>query len=254
MNGRSGSTVVLDGLTATKTVRGPWEAEYMRRHPGVFVRVISTCTNGADDTCQYSMVEGQPATWDELDDALPRAAALLPQLWTQPAPHGNPHWRPALFAHLTGIVQREGLQLTYDDIRFLVREADHHQLTVDRCIHGDPTLANLVYDDRLPFERWRWIDPLTRPYIPGDPLVDLGKLYQSCLGYEQVLAGREPERHDALMECLAQQLGLCEYHGLVWCAIHLVRLIPYQHDEDKSVFAEMLHTLLDELKEEHTDD
>jgi hypothetical protein len=253
MNGRSGSMVVLDGLTATKTVHGRWEPDYMTKFPDVFVHVISRCENGTDDVVQYSMVEGIPATHEERDDALPKAAALLPRLWQRAAPSANPDWPRALFDHLTAIVAAEQFQLRADDLRFLVRESNHHDPKMDRCIHGDPTLANIVYVNGA-HSRWRWIDPLMRPYIPGDPLVDLGKLYQSCLGYERVLAGLEPERDDALMECLAEQLGLCEYHGLVWTAIHLVRLIPYQHDADKPVFAEMLHTLLDELKLEHTTD
>jgi hypothetical protein len=253
MNGRSGSTVVLDGLIATKTVHGPWEAEYMRRFPDVFVRVTSICSNGTDDLVSYSMVEGIPATWDELDVALPRAAERLSKLWEH-AGRTVPNWRPELFTHLVNICRAQELQLTQDQLRWLVREADHHGLKVDRCIHGDPTLANLIYDSRLPHSCWRWIDPLTRPYIPGDPLVDLGKLYQSCLGYERVLAGLEPQRDDALIEGLAEQLGLCEFHGLVWTAIHLIRLIPYQREGDKSVFAEMLHDLIDELQTQHTDD
>lgn len=254
MNGRSGNTVILDGRTARKIVRGPWEPDYMKRYPNVFVRVIGTAYSGTSDLVEYTMVEGTPATWEELQDALPKAAALLPQLWANPAPFSYPDWPRALFEHLSAIALKEQLQLRTEDIRFLVCESNHHQLQTDRCIHGDPTLANLVFDSRLPHTRWRWIDPLTRPYIPGDPLVDLGKLYQSCLGYERVLAGLEPERDDALIEGLAEQLGLCEYHGLVWCAIHLVRLIPYQAEHDKPVFAEMLHTLLDELKTEHTAD
>lgn len=250
--GRGGNSVILDGLTARKKVVGTWEPEYMQRHRDVFVQVISVSEFG-EGRCgpiEFSMVEGQGATHEDLRDALPKAASLLKQLWQYAWPEHNPDWKRALYDHLLEVTQRQDLQLTKLDLAWLVRQADHHQLKMGRCIHGDPTLANLVYDARLPHSRWRWIDPLTRPYIPGDPLVDLGKLYQSCLGYERVLAGLEPERDDALIESLAEQLGLCEYHGLVWTAIHLIRLIPYQREQDKPVFAHMLHDLLDELRNE----
>ncbi len=245
--GRSGSSVVIHDLVVTKTVRGPWEPNWMRRFPEVFMPVIATCEHG--DHLEYTMPRGEPARWDELTDALPKAATLLRRLWATCWEQHNPRWAEALFDHLDGLRQVHDIQLTRDDVRYLVREASHHQVRQPRCIHGDPTLANLIYDASRPFDRWRWIDPLARPYIPGDPLVDLGKMYQSCLGYERVLAGLEPERDDAMIQQLAEITGLCEHHGLVWCAIHILRLIPYQDEKDRPLFAEMLHDLVSECQQ-----
>lgn len=253
--GRGGHRVVFTGQTATKTVTGAWEPTFMAEHRDVFVPVLWRVESlGNGGLVEYAMPECLPAGWDDIQEALPKAAPLLQKLWATAAPLTNMHWASALFRHLRDVVAKEHLQLRDEDVRFLVHECQHHRVMYHRCIHGDATLANIVYDGSLTCRRWRWIDPLLRPYIPGDPLVDLGKMYQSCLGYERVLAGLNPDRDDALIESLAEQLDMCEYHGLVWCAVHLVRLIPYQHDHDKPIFAELLHDLLDELRAEHTDD
>lgn len=251
MNGRSGNAVIVDGGSARKTVTGNWEPTFMWEHPDVFVQVIGVSEfQGPTGPVEYSMVECVPADHTEIRDALPKAASLLKRLWDQPWAAHNPRWQAPLAQRLKVICATEGVQLRDKDVDWLVREADHHQLHTGRLIHGDATLANLVYDGRLPFERWRWIDPLTRPFVPGDPLVDLGKMYQSCLGYERVLAGLEPERDDDLIEGLAHQTNLCEFHGLVWATVHIIRLIPYQHTKDKPIFAEMLHNLFEELRDE----
>lgn len=55
--------------------------------------------------------------------------------------------------------------------------------------HGDPTIANVMFTE----DGWlRLIDPRVAPYIPSMQSVDKGKIYQSMLGWETVLAHEEP--------------------------------------------------------------
>lgn len=151
---------------------------------------------------------------------LPTGIDLLREyLWSNPStPKTN--WKPQLVNHLRTIYPSSGLMARVE------RLAD-----VDPCrrIHGDATLANLL---RFPFGV-RWIDPLDRPYVPGDPLVDAGKILQSCYGYENVLAGRKTDQHylyqpRVVLEALLDEFGDSGLdRARTWSLVHLARLLRY---------------------------
>ena len=167
---------------------------------------------------QRVTLRGAPATMDDLGAGI---ALLRRHLWSQRVPP-KLQWKPRLLNHLRTIYPSSALEERVRDLP-----------DVDPCvrIHGDATLANLV---RYPFGV-RWIDPLDRPYVPGDPLVDVGKVLQSLHGYELTLDGN-PAHPWPISPCLTDQAmtGLRETErerAQTWTLVHLARLLRY-HSRD----------------------
>jgi hypothetical protein len=153
-------------------------------------------------------------------------------LWSQDDLTPHLGWREKLLSHLIRIRCTSG-------VRHLV-EKDLPEAPDRQCrIHGDATLANLLFDSQR--MRWVWCDPLRRPYIPGDPLVDLGKMFQSCWGYERVLIeDATPSLDEQMADRLANIAGLNYDDAMRWCHVHIVRLLPYQTRHVADRFVEVL--------------
>jgi len=114
----------------------------------------------------------------------------------------------------------------------LRREIDWDSLR--RCLtHGDPTYDNVMFRDnsgKLPTPVL--VDPLpATPAVPDLWSVDLGKLLQSCLGWEV-------HRYSDIRMSFAHPLELRqalkleqtdnEWRATVyWCVVHLLRTLPY---------------------------
>lgn len=100
--------------------------------------------------------------------------------------------------------------------------------------HGDPTLDNVMIDD---LGEIVLIDPI--PSYHGSPelrAVDLGKLLQSAFGYELVKYQdvRWAIDIDEILDEFAQFEREVDLRAaLFFCAVHYLRLIPYQLDEVK---------------------
>ena len=173
------------------------------------------------------------------EEHLLEAAQLLRIMWQEPWSWQPPGWNTGLRNHLKHQVIKFNLPLNLEWVD-AAAVATNVWAGKPAKIHGDPTLANLVVGPDGP----RWIDPLNRPYIPGDPHVDLGKLYQSCMGYEQVLQGTwPPSINKGLMRCLADTLNLSATLGLVWCKVHFIRLLPYQYDDQRSKMIDLMGSI-----------
>jgi hypothetical protein len=226
--GRGHSHLSFSPFTVTKRVANAWEPLYMRRFPDVFVEV--------QDIKYLSFTMRRLREPDYADvSVLLEAARSLKTLWNTPWSGSKKEWRELLRTHLIHInvisdAQVDALIAKLPDVKYPV------------LIHGDPTLANLLQG--IASNEYYWIDPLLRSYIPGDPHVDLGKMFQSCMGYEAILLGREPVSHDTFMHDLADRFDLDHDLGLTWCAVHFVRLIPYQLPLDKPTFSTLLQSLL----------
>jgi hypothetical protein len=170
---------------------------------------------------------------DPLQPLLRGLDTLRRYLWSCEDPRPKSDWRALLLKRLQSI--RPTVAVTR------LVESLPEPPSPARRIHGDATLANLLYDSaRL---RWIWCDPLDRPYIPGDPLVDLGKMLQSCWSYERVLVDGAKPMLDEQMAASVLESG-CEADrpcaAMAWCYVHLIRLLPYQSSAVAKHFVEVL--------------
>lgn len=93
--------------------------------------------------------------------------------------------------------------------------------------HGDPTWANVMRNRK---GELRLIDPLpNRPEKPKLREVDLGKMLQSAIGWEDVLMKRAYFNIDALAktDVLAGEDEETCQKAKFWLKVHLWRLLPF---------------------------
>lgn len=216
-----------------------WEPQYMRTHSNIFVPIEEITPLDGGTRARFVMPRlCDPAVSSDLEDGLINGVELLKMLWLQPG-LPKPNWRPLLHTHLHNQIEMFTLRVSHIRVDAIIGMIP--DITTMPCaIHGDATLANMLHSNG----RWYFIDPLDRPYIPGDPHVDLGKMYQSCTGYEMVLSGFErPEQHTSLMIRLAEKAGLDWYVGLLWMMIHIVRLLPYQDERVRLIYEDLFRSM-----------
>lgn len=222
----------------------------MDAYPEVFVPILGYADlqvplqSNREAMVWYRMPRLEQPEPRHLEPALLAGLGRLSDLWRVENPTYNGYWRYHLGLHLEGRIRRYQLDV---DLDFMHRTVD----ALPECrrpwqqIHGDATFANIVYTpgDRN-IHTWLWIDPLDRGFIPGDPHVDLGKMYQSCWGYEQTLYGStNPPKFDIILaRKLAHRAQLSYKAGYLWAIIHLIRLLPYQDDRVKAVYAHVLRS------------
>lgn len=215
-----------------KRCKTEFERDRMSTSTQVFVPIIAQ--RGLEIVMQRHRAPQIPG---EVHEALSHGAFLLRHhLWFWKAePH--PNWKDLLRAHLDAIFPHFNWKIILSALPDTVNEVK---------IHGDATVANMLYVDTL---GWRWCDPLDRPYVPGDPHVDLGKMFQSLLGYEAILLGQQTEvKLDAKSALnLSLNLGLNYTVGLAWCYIHVARLLRYQRPEVRNIFTRWLTEQLESL-------
>lgn len=234
--GKSGSNIRLLNDMVLKSSNS-WEPNFMRKYPQVFVPVLwsENDTRYSVNATRYAMpLCKSPDVLFDRREALTEGGDLLKQLWNRPCVFTPANWRALLMAHLHGVIQKNDLKVDMHFLMFVVNCLTTSRHYVD--IHGDATFANILKFN----DKWRWIDPLHRPYIPGDPHVDLGKMFQSTLGYERVLSGLGPDNDEQLRRDLAKRYNLSYELGMLWCFIHVVRLLPYQDEKTRWFFEGLL--------------
>lgn len=171
------------------------------------------------------MVRGRPATVDDLPEA---RRILEDYVWSRPG-IDNTSWKYHLIAHLMIVYPSRMLNEMVRNLNDI-----GHQV----MIHGDATASNLI---RVPGVGLRWIDPLWRIYIPGSPLVDIGKMLQSCYGYEDVLRGGDVRfRPDIANKILNGLSDASVRDAWTWFYIHLARLLRYHTTDVSSKFQILL--------------
>lgn len=98
--------------------------------------------------------------------------------------------------------------------------------------HGDPTFENTM--SRIGRAGYVFIDPIpATPSVPDLAVVDLGKIYQSMVGYENMRYGTE--NPFSLQDRITLQ-EFCKNDDEVlgmkfWAAVHLYRARPYMKDK-----------------------
>lgn len=247
--GRGGHSIQFLNGRVIKTGVPHEEPLFMEAHPDVFVPVLQIyACNAAHTKYEYVMPAfEQPNPQLFLSEAMMSGLDKLRMLWER-QPHKSlshiadkTHWRRQLLNHVGGIISQHSVVVP-DGIFQHVWRLPNPQRWV--AIHGDPTYANIV---RHPISQdWRWLDPLNRPYIPDDPHVDLGKLFQSCGGYESIITGEQKtvKNNTELMRHLARRAGLSLEVGLMWYVVHIVRLLPYQTTDVRRIYSKYLETVL----------
>lgn len=225
----SAFTFTDDTVTKTVLAEEAWQPAFMLLHPDVFINVSDVRSRGT--LVEYDMPR---LVQCELPELLLDASQLLPKLWERRTV-GYGGWRLHLRLRLENIV---GVVAAAELVSALP-SVTHHV-----SIHGDPTMANLLLYSQGE-RRFAWIDPLLRQFIPGDPHVDLGKLFQSCWGYERCLASRkeQPRFDRGLARELAWGLNLDYDLGWHWCKVHTARLLPYQDGRMHQLFQEVLRCM-----------
>lgn len=131
----------------------------------------------------------------------------------------------ALFNKLAGLVP----VTSYDDLK---RKADGIDWdTLPSCMtHGDPTFDNVMLNSEGDVVI---IDPLpANPAVPNLRCVDLAKIFQSILGFEQVRYEGFPDMNGFRgyqMRTLREvMLDTNEWRAtMFWVAIHYFRAVPY---------------------------
>lgn len=213
-----------------------WEPMFMHQFPMIFIPVLGSTFVAPDlnDTLvEFKMPRWHTATKPEV---LFTGLERLQTLWSYVTDDAKPRWRSKLLKHLLHINDRLSNVFTNDWILKLVWGLPEPMKTI--TVHGDPTLANLLEDHAS--HDVAWIDPLHRSYVPNDPHVDLGKLFQSCYGYELVLMGEtRPSFNEKLARRLAGRSGLNYETGLRWMYVHLIRLLPYQDSRVQCIYVEV---------------
>jgi hypothetical protein len=234
MLGRGKNQFVCTQTKVIKLSASIEEAEFMQTHTEVFVPV-------------HSIDPLTMARWDECNHFEPREALsagldlLHKHLWTIEAP--SLHWRDPLHTHMHNIFTKYTFKFPFLKLQDVVHGL-HCEVRAPYClIHGDATAANLL---RAPGPlHYRWIDPLHRHYIPGDPHVDLGKMFQSCWGYERILLGANQFTFDeSLAHELCNRVDLSYDLAWKWHIIHLIRLLPYQDERVSLIFQKILNDIL----------
>jgi hypothetical protein len=237
--GRGNNKFVFTQSKVIKLTASEHEAKFMQTHTKVCVPVHSI----------------DPLTmerWYDIDQYKPRVPLtygvdlLHKHLWTINA---SPcHWHDALHQHMHGIFGKYTFKFPFWSLEDVIHDL-HREVKAPYClIHGDATAANLVHAPlvmRRDF-RYRWIDPLNRSYIPGDPHVDLGKMFQSCWGYERILLGddKDIKFNEQLARDLCKHVNLSFDLAWKWHIIHLFRLLPYQDSRVSLIFQEILNDIL----------
>ncbi len=233
MQGRGGNKFHFENNYVTKLTASLREAEFMKAFPLAFIPVL--------ETQPLKMPRWHDAELLEQREALTTGLKLLKKyVWTKPA-NKKPEWKLLLSQHLHGTYQL----YTFAFPEKLI-DVTLDSLTSDACcaIHGDPTAANILKDNIVKHypRRWRWIDPLDRPYIPNDPHVDLGKMFQSCWGYERILVDETFKgnfNYELAFE-LTTLTTLNYKRAWLWHIIHLIRLLPYQDRRVRRRFERIL--------------
>jgi len=233
--GRSSGILLFEGDVVTKTTIETLQPVYMRQFPGVFAPVnaiapvLTTPLQVAFEMPRLAQVS------DPL--FLKSGIGVLQNLWAAPKLGYESDWRRKLRDHLLFQRQEHGLEVSED---FILKLAKFAYVAGDPChIHGDATVSNLLYD--VANSRWCWIDPISRPFIPSSRVVDVGKMLQSCWGYEAVLERRGlPALNNDLAVELCSLSKVPYNEAMRWCAIHLIRLLPYQEPEVRSIFEGLL--------------
>lgn len=236
--GLSGANILLyptmvrkSGATARVQQQLTRQAEFMKKHRDVFPRIFYTVGDGY---WMERLVE-PPRTTDDQCRQLRAALRLTRSLGAAQdlggaLASGVAHAQrgAVLIEACVDYLRARGLP---EPLTMLFAETMiHHPLPeLFAQTHGDPTLDNTMATARGDL---RLIDPLPdHPLVPNHRLADVGKMLQSCLGWEQELYGwpAPPDPSVVLEELIETD------HPWAWgfCSLAFMRAWPYVPKDKK---------------------
>jgi hypothetical protein len=171
-----------------------------------------------DFDCYHMEVLKEPSTYVLPYLFAPAKRLLQKHVWARQLPMEQFDWREDLVRFAKD----------FDlDIKARVYEL-YPTLRSQNMIHGDPTLANMMFRTAGNVDLVI-IDPI-RPMgkIPGYKEVDLGKMLQSSLGWEAQLGMvLKFDQSQAKRAILDDESNITRERTYFWCMIHFMRTIPY---------------------------
>lgn len=148
----------------------------------------------------------------------------LELVWARKLPIVNRDWRPLLIKFCE----------TYG---YNVAPLIHALLPVSvtegaQMIHGDPTLANVMFRNEYDL---CIVDPIMpNGKIPAMWTVDLGKMLQSCCGWEKVILGWKYDSASCADKVLNNVPMIDARRSWFWCMVHFLRILPYVKSESNA--------------------
>lgn len=182
---------------------------------------------------------------------------LMSRVWSQfPRTRSHPDWHTNLKRHFHATCYPIISDAFMSDVNALIdRVALVHQS--DCTIHGDCTLDNLLWSSPRPHKHGTAIqllisDPLpTDDRIPQHRAVDLGKMLQSAVGWENLRYLGKPSIQvkscvDAVLDGEDKETRDIAW---VWCLIHLLRILPYAEQKSwRNGLVCMIHRVMMSVK------
>lgn len=227
--GSSGAvfSFVGDHVVKTGGVRVAEQGSYIASFngSGLFPHVYSVYRS-EDDTCYYEMERLDDAPWLENLDAVDLVDAYLEEL----AEEVWCHEADVNFDAIAHLNKMSKLVPDHMKSAFMeVFESINFNALLKGKTHGDPTFDNLMI--RNPGAEICIIDPIpATPAVPHLVSVDIGKMYMSLFGFENLRYGiTMPKRLKEAREMLNERCGSKEemIAAHYWCAVHLYRAVPY---------------------------
>ncbi len=165
-------------------------------------------------------------------------------------------WAENLGNYLKGVLNTH--HIPDEDAKYLLFlvKAMEFEGGTECAIHGDCTVDNVLqpgkFIDKENVDGHVWIsDPIPPDHrIPSHREVDLGKLLQSCIGWENMkYAGNPPI---PIEMCIPEALALEDFRSKrlawIWCAIHHVRILPYAVDPTRNAVIRSLTNVLNMIR------
>lgn len=246
MSGASGATFELLKVGSDPRVVRRLRAQHAwlaaRTYPSL-VRVGPWVDGRGSAGYAMELLETVDTRYDEPRYAHEVLDALAP-VWAEP-PLGPRDWSPHLWFFGDG---NEALLDWFGE------------LTIEPAMycgtHGDPTLENLMR--RGSTGEFVLIDPVpdivTDGKVPAIRALDLGKVLQSGLGYEEVNRGqvrRWDPNYGVFHVVRSRCASLLEWRLALWCcAVHVAKLIPYQPEHRRPRWLSWYPDILDFLRKE----
>lgn len=240
--GASGATLFLDMNTGTIIKQDPRkpelmreQAEFMRFHgQGIFPRIFEV----GDDWYEMEALHHLEETYEGIYEDMRR---LLTRVW-----------RTRSFVRAADVLTDDHEQYISDRagmyrdamLKWLRRIQSYSLLAVEYT-HGDCTIENLM---RKSTGKLCFIDPLpASPKMPALQSVDIGKMLQSCWGYEEAKGTAKSigwDRRDLVDHILDKSTEQERDASLYFMCVHYLRLIPYQHKTLQPFFLGMFASAL----------
>jgi hypothetical protein len=182
-------------------------------------RVFDLISNEFVDGYEMELLVPAPLTYSTIEEMVRKLREFV---WHRDAPDRRWDWLTPLRTWADGY---PWLLPKIDAVYPMVDESSPWCI-----IHGDPTLANAMRRPKT--GELVIIDPLVPPLmgkIPWLEVVDLGKILQSVVGWEEALGADTSLYHeeDGLEILFKDKSELDKDRIWLWCAIHCARIVPY---------------------------